>query len=114
MIDFLDDVILSSTLGLTYMARPRTNDPSNLPEQPNPTSDPVKMNELIGEYLNRLKYVTESYAVSQKLFKDDETLNNSLECLRRGLKRTQILKRRGERLHPEIESVVSYYSEVIC
>ncbi len=92
------------------MARPRTNDPSNLPDAPKPTSDPEKLDELLSELQNRLRYLTDSYAASLQLFETGDSFNESLERLRRGLKRTRILNRRGKRLHPEIELLLSHHA----
>lgn len=59
------------------MPRPRTNDPSNLPDVPNPTTDPKKLDKLIVELNNRLQYLTESYAVSQQIYDGQDSFNES-------------------------------------
>lgn len=102
--------MLQERLKGNTMARPRTNDPSNLSCTPNPTSDPKRQEELISEFKNRLQFLTQSYAASQKVVEGGDTFNESLERLRRSLTRTRILKRRGKRLHREIEMLVSLHA----
>jgi len=92
------------------MPRPRTNDPSNLPDESNPTHDPEQVAELMGEFKNRLQYLTQSYHVFKHVLSDRESLNESLERLRRALKRKRILKSKGTRLHPEIELLLSHHA----
>ena len=96
------------------MPRPRTNDPSNLPDIPNPTTDPKRQDELIKELQNRLKFLTESYALAQHIYDDQDSFNESLERLRRGLERKRVIKRKGKRLHPEIELLLSYHARYLA
>lgn len=93
------------------MLRTRTNDPSNLPASPNPTTDPDRLDELTEEFKKRLKYLTENYAACREFIATGDTFNESLERLRRALKRKRILKSKGTRIHPEIEFLLSHQAQ---
>ena len=92
------------------MSRPRTNNPSNLPTAPNVTYDPVRQNELLDEFTNKLEYLTQSYALSVLFCTGEKGFNHSLIRLKRALARKRILKDIGKRLHPELELLLSVFA----
>ena len=92
------------------MPRPRINDPSNLPIQCNPTSDPVRETELVSEFQCRLGYIITSYSTARKVFEDNLAYNRSLRRLKRGLARKRRRNEKQSRLHPEIEFVISWHA----
>lgn len=93
------------------MSRPRTNDPSNLPKQPNLVSDPVRERELVAEFQRRLRHLQTCYKLSRKIGLDQKTYNDSIERLRRAIVRKRAIKRRGKRLHPEVELLLSHHAK---
>ena len=97
------------------MPRPRTNDPSNLPAAINLVSDPAREALLVVEFQKRLAYLKHSFLIGRAAHAGDNVaFNASLERLRRRLARKYPAKRRGDRIHPEIEMVISHHARAMA
>lgn len=95
--------------------RPRTLDPSNLPAEPNLTTDPSRVNELVEEFKDRLELLGQSFLFGRVALANDKVaFNDSLKRLRRSLARKRKAKRRGKRLHPEVEMVITHHAKKLA
>ena len=97
------------------MPRPRTLDPSNLPLEPNPTTDPARAEELVEDLKDRLAYLRRSFLIGRETLANDKVaFNDSLRRLRRSLARKRKANHRGKRLHPEVEIVITHHARTLA
>lgn len=70
------------------MSRPRTLDPSNLPDNPNPTKDPKRVHEVVDDFQNRLEFLRQSFLMGRRSGACDRVaVNQDIEKLKRALSR---------------------------
>ncbi len=94
-----------------HMAHSRTNDPANLPMKPRLARSPERENQIVAEFKNRLTFLRGSYEFGRQALADDHAhFNESLARLRRRVRTIHQAKGRGERIHPEIESVITIHA----
>ncbi|WP_161595917.1 hypothetical protein [Flavisphingopyxis soli] len=70
--------------------------------------------EIVAEFIARLDYLKKSYQFSRKIPSDNVAFNNSLVRLRRGMRRKRKASSPGERLHYEIEMVISHHARLFA
>lgn len=85
------------------MGRPRTLDPANLPPSPNPTADPKRERELVDEFQKRLRYLAANYSMCKRGSERRQNFNDSIESIKRSLKRKRHSSLKLKRVHPAIE-----------
>lgn len=92
------------------MPRPATNNPSNLPNEPNLTYDPVRQAELIAEMHRQTEFIRCNYLAVKEAYGGDNSYNESLGRLRKAIGMKRRTRKQGKRLHPEIELVISEFA----
>ena len=92
------------------MPAPRRNDPLGVSDNPRVVTDPARVEELTVEFVRRLDFVQRSYGFALRTLGSDREFNASLAKLKRSLARKRPAKRRGDRAHPEIETVISKFA----
>lgn len=90
------------------MARPRTNDPSNLPERPTFAKTPEREAELIDEMKRRIAYIGQNYRIMGRYFDSGNAYNESLNRLKRAVRRKRRAKPFQHRCHPDIELAINH------
>lgn len=82
-----------------------------LPRQVSMDPPPERIREITAEFSKRLAFVQGNFRFAQKTLRDDQIwFNESLRRLRRRVKSTRKAKVRGERVHPEIETVITLHA----
>lgn len=90
------------------MPRPRSNDPIGVSDHPLCVDDPAREAALTSEFKTRLAYIRSSYVQAVELVGDDTCYNRSLNRLRAAVLHPTSKRARGERLHPNIELIISH------
>lgn len=86
------------------MARPRTNDPLDVSDDPNVITDPTRIAELVEEMQSRLAYVVQSYhTLKASGIVDIGSLNSSRARLRAAAADNEGITNQADRLHPLLE-----------
>lgn len=97
------------------MPRPRTNDPSNLPEAPRITKAPEREAEIVPEFKRRLGYIRSSFCIAQRALTNDHAeFSHSLARLRRRVRSAHRPNGQGDRIHPEIETVITHLARKLA
>ena len=88
------------------MARPRTNDPAGVSDNPVLVQDPQRTEEITREFGRRLRYIEQSFRTARGTLGDPVSFNRSLERLRK----VTVGKSDGPgtRLHPELKLILSF------
>lgn len=96
------------------MGRPRTLDPANLPPSPNPTTDQERERELIKEFQKRAKYLADTYKACKQASGGHQSFNESIETIKRSLKRTKRSSLPQKRVHPAIEVEITRRAKLLA
>lgn len=89
------------------MARPRTNDPAGTSDDPQCTSDPTRLKELMTEFNRRRDFVLRNYLRAKNELGSSPDFNRSQERLKASVTRPAQPGRSMTRLHPEMEMLIS-------
>lgn len=92
------------------MPRPRQNDPLGVSDNPAVVTDPARVEAITTEFQNKLAYVAQSFKFARTYMGDNTDFNESLEKLRRAVKRKRPGSTPEGRLYPEIEMLISHFA----
>lgn len=93
------------------MPKPRSLDPSNVPDRPNLTTGPSRVTEISEVFKKRIAYIERSFVLGKMLcLTNRQAYNETLSRLRRSLARKRKKTVRGDRIHPETEMVISRFA----
>jgi hypothetical protein len=90
--------------------RPRTNNPKGVSDNPVVSTDPVRIDAIVAEFQNRLKYIHHSFIAARKLFGTNVQFNEAIKQVRRSVRSKNPESLNRNALQGEVAMVLSHFA----